>query len=137
MLSARDRYDKDGNPESSEDEITSRLNALFTRGMPWVGVVCQVFRGGQPLAGANVRFVPEPFIEDALQPAMGITDNEGRTSPTVADDKLPADKQGLRIMQSGVYRVEIEHPSIKQPHKPLGCEIDPLSRGGTEPVFHL
>lgn len=137
ILAARNRYDTDGNREISQREIESRLTAVYASGTPWVTVNCQILQNGRPLAGATVRFVPEPFLEDAVLPASGKTDNQGRSNPAVADERLPEDKQGLHIMQPGVYRVAIEHPSINELQKPLGCEIDYLARGGTDAVFNL
>jgi hypothetical protein len=55
----------------------------------------------------------------------------------ISDEELPPDQRGLRSMQPGIYRIEIKHPRLKQPASPLGCEIDPTSRGGTEVVLRL
>lgn len=137
LLSVMERYDKDGDGALSGDEIAARLTAILSSGSPWMTVDARVLRNGRPLRGATVRFVPAPFLEGALPPAVGQTDNRGRVRPAVADEKLPDDMKGLAIMQPGLYRVEVEHPSVTQPHKPLGCEVDMLVRGGTEPVFNL
>ncbi len=137
VVSTHASYDTDVDKEVSEDEIAGRLKTIYDSGPRWVTVSCQVLQGSRPLAGAKVRFVPEPFLKDALPPASGTTDNQGRVNPAVVDEQLPTDKKGLHIMRLGVYRVEVEHPSIKQPHKALGCEISELVRGGTEPVIRL
>lgn len=137
ILALREQYDSDGNQEISEDEIAARLESIYRAGAGWLTVTCQVLQGSRPLVGAKVRFVPEPFLDDALKPASATTDGQGRLTPAVADEQLPADLKGLTVMRQGIYRVEVEHPSIKQPHKPLGCEISGLTRGGTEPVLRL
>jgi hypothetical protein len=137
LLVARERYDTDGNREISRDEIANRLQTVFGSGTSWMTVTCTVLQGGRPLNGVNVKFVPESFLEGAIQPATGTTDSNGRVTPAIADDKLPAEKKGLHLMNPGVYRVEVEHPSVKQPHKPLGCEIDEFARGGTDVVISL
>jgi hypothetical protein len=137
IYAARDRYDADGNHEITKDEIAAHLTSLYASGTPWVSAVCQVYQGGRPLSGATVRFVPEPFLKDVITPASGITDDQGRTIPAVIDAELPADKRGLRIIRPGPYRVQIEHPSVKQSAASLGCEIDPMSRGGTQLMFRL
>lgn len=137
IFAVRDRYDADGNREISEAEIASRLTAIYAGGTPWVSADCLVLQGGRPLAGAAVHLVPEPFLQDAIQPAIGTTDARGHTTPAAADEKLPENMRGLQIIQPGIYRVDIKHPSIKLPAKSLGCEIDPVSRGGTTPVFKL
>ena len=134
---ARERYDADGDRAVSQNEISARLTAMYSSGTPWMSAVCRVYQGGKPLAGAKVRFLPEPFLAETLKPATGTTDGDGTVLPAVSDDELPVDKRCLRIMQPGIYRVEIEHPSIKQSAAPLGCEIDPAARGGSDPVFRL
>jgi hypothetical protein len=58
-------------------------------------------------------------------------------NPKVAEEQLPEDQKSLSIMQPGVYRVEVEHASVKTPHKLLGCEVDYLARGGTAMVLKL
>jgi hypothetical protein len=137
ILALRESYDADRNQEISEDELSARLQSIYRGGTDWVTVRSQILQGGRPLAGAKVRFVPEPYFNDALPPASGTTDNQGRVTPAVADEQLPAEFKGVQAMRLGIYRVEVEHPSIKQPHKPLGCEISELVRGGTEPVISL
>jgi hypothetical protein len=138
ILAALTRYDTDGNREVSKDEIESRLKSMFSgSGAPWFTVNCQIIQTGRPLPGATVRFVPEPFLAESLHPASGTTDGEGRVNPAVADENLPEDQKGLLLMQPGVYRITVEHPSVKAPHKPLGYEVDFLARGGTAMVLQL
>jgi hypothetical protein len=138
IRAARDTCDSDRNGQISRDEIANAITKIYAGGTPWASVNCRIVQGGRPIAGADVRFVPAPFLEGALQPAAGKTDNQGRVNPAVADDKLPEDKKGLHVLQLGIYRVEVAHPSIKQPHKPLGCIVDDnLVRGSTELVLQL
>jgi hypothetical protein len=137
LLAALARYDTDSNREVSKEEIGARMKAMFSSSAPWVAVNCQLLRSGRPLSGATVRFVPEPFLADYLQPATGTTDAEGYVNPAVAEEHRPEDQKAVSIMQPGVYRVEVEHASVKAPHKPLGCEIDYLVRGGIAPVLQL
>jgi hypothetical protein len=137
LFAARDRYDTDGDGQISEGEIGTRFTNLFGAGTPWLTVHCQIVKGGRPLAGAKVRFVPEPFLGETLLPAVGTTDSQGRVNPAVAEEYHPENLKGRNIMQPGVYRVEIEHANVNKPHKPLGCEIDDFARGGTEPVIRL
>jgi hypothetical protein len=138
LLAAKSRYDSDGNGQISQNELEARLSKIYAGATPWMSVGCRFMQGGRPLAGAKVRFIPEPFLSDALQPASGTTDAQGLVHPAVADDSLPEDKKGLHVMRPGVYRIEVEHASVKKPHEPLGCEVDDfLARGGTQPVFQL
>lgn len=137
ILAVRNRYDTDGNGEISQSEIETRLSTLFSSGTPWITVSCHVMQKGKVLSGATVNLVPEPFLAESLSPATGLADGQGLATPAVADEKLPDDKKGLNIVRPGVYRVEIKHAAVKEPHRLLGCEIDYLSRGGTEFTFNL
>jgi hypothetical protein len=137
ILTGRNRYDTDGDQKISREEIAARIGAIFAGGVGLTPVSCRVFAGGQPLAGAVVRFVPEEFLGDALKPAVGTTDADGLALIAIPDDQLPADQAGLQSMQPGVYRVEIKQAGIAESAKPLGCEIDPTARGGTELLFRL
>jgi hypothetical protein len=134
----RQRYDKDGDRQVSEEEIAQRLEQLYSTGTGLLEVRCTVTRGGRPLAGATVRFVPEPFLGDALQPATGTTDSGGLAMPGISADKLPENLASAQLMQVGLYRVEIEHPTISAgSSKPLGFEVDPTSRDGVVAQFNL
>jgi hypothetical protein len=137
LLAARDRYDKDGDRQISRAEIEQRLQSIVDTGTGWLTVNCRVLRAGRPLAGAQIRFVPDACMENTLVPASGTTDTYGQVNPAVDDAQLPDEKKGLRLMQPGIYRVEVKHANVKQPHKPLGCEIDEIARGGTEPEIRL
>jgi hypothetical protein len=85
-----------------------------------------------------VQFVPEPFLGEAVQTATATTDASGLARPAIPADNLPENLRNLPVMQVGVYRVEIEHPSISADgSKPLGFEVDPTSRDGTTARFNL
>ncbi|HEY3394721.1 MAG TPA: hypothetical protein VGK58_18595 [Lacipirellulaceae bacterium] len=135
---ARQRYDKDGDRRVSEEEIAQRLEQIYSTGTGLLEVQCTVARGGRPLAGATVRFVPEPFLGDALQTATGTTDSSGWATPGISADQLPENLTSAQLMQVGLYRVEIEHPTISPGSaKPLGFEVDPTGRDGTMAQFNL
>jgi hypothetical protein len=137
LLTASANYDTNRDGQISRDEVAARLANLYSSGIGLTNVNCRVLAGGQPLAGAKMRFVPESFLAGAIMTAVGTTDQNGTAVIAIEDESLPADQRALRSMQPGIYRVEIEHPSVKKPATSLGCEIDPTSRGGTEPVFRL
>jgi hypothetical protein len=137
LLAARANYDTNRDGQISRDEVAARLANLYSSGIGLTTVNCRVLAGGQPLSGAKLRFVPEPFFAGAIMTAVGTTDQNGTAVVAIEDESLPADQRALRSMQPGIYRVEVEHQSVKTPAASLGCEIDPTSRGGTEPVFRL
>jgi hypothetical protein len=136
--SARAHFDTDGDRQVSEQEIAQRLAQIYSAGVGVMEVRCTVMRGGRPLSGATVRFVPEPFLSQWIQPAAGTTDSSGAVTPTVAAEQLPDSLRNVSLMQAGLYRVEIEHPSIvSAAAKPLGFEADPTSREGNIAQFNL
>jgi hypothetical protein len=137
ILAARKNYDANNDDQLSKDEIAARLTTLFSTGIGLTPVTCTVVRGSAPLDHATVRFVPDPILGDSLKSATGTTDANGTATIAISDADLPADQAGLRAMQPGIYRVEIEHPNVAESTSSLGCEIDPAARGGTEPKFRL
>jgi hypothetical protein len=138
LYQARERYDTDGDRSVSESEIAARFEQLYNRPVGFTGVSCTVTRGGVPLPDAEVRFLPEPFLAEAIHPASGATDQRGSARPGVAAEYLPENLRHVPMMQVGLYRVEIEHPSVPTDRsRPLGFEVDPSRRDGTSATFDL
>jgi len=137
ILAAKGRYDTDKDQTISNEEIAAMLKSMFDSGVGLIGVHCTVSRGSQPLSGATVRFVPEAFLGDAIKPAVGTTDASGTAAVAIPDDQLPADQHGLQSVQPGVYRIEVEHASIRRPAPLRGCEINPAVRGSTDVTIRL
>ncbi len=138
MKSARERYDKDGNRQISQDEIVQHLVNTYSAAVGLLEVQCTITRKGQPLSGATVRFIPEPFLGDDLLTAIATTDANGLAIPSIPVDQLPDRLRNASLMQVGLYRVEIEHPSLPaNAVKELGCEVDPTRRDGTTTRFDL
>jgi hypothetical protein len=138
MKQARERFDKDGNGRISQEEITQQLQNIYSSAVGLLEVHCTVLRNGRPLAGATVRFIPEPFLGDDLQTAIGTTDADGVAVPSIPAEHLPDRLRKAPLMQVGLYRVEIEHPSLAADQaKGLGFEVDPTRRGGTAARFDL
>ena len=111
-------------------ELTERLQTLYGRRLAVVNVVCKVQRGGQPMVGATVRFVPESFLQDYLQPAQAVTNAEGIAMPAISGATAADQAQGI---QFGYYRIEISQqadgkeklPASYNTSTTLGQEIAP------------
>ena len=74
---------------------------------------CMVRHDGQPLEGAEVKFVPESFLGTDYKTATGVTDQNG-----VAMMSVPTDPQaGPPGVPPGFYRVEITKSGLKIPAK--------------------
>jgi hypothetical protein len=116
LLSAIDAFDQDGDRSISGDELTSKLNEIRQQDAALVEITCVVTRGGQPLEGATVKFVPEPFMGEDVKPAMGVTARDGTAFPSVDEQELPEDFRGrVRGVPCGVFRVLVTHPTIAVP----------------------
>ncbi len=130
ILAAKAGYDANNDGVITSEELTSALTAMYGRGVGLTRVTCIVTSGGRPLSGAEVKFIPEPFLGTGILPANGTSDANGTATVAIPDEQLPANQRGLHSMQPGIYRVEITHPSLKQPAKPQGCEVNPSVRDG-------
>jgi hypothetical protein len=116
LLSAIEQFDQDGDRSISGDELTSKLHEIRQQDAALVEISCVVTRGGQPLEGATVKFVPEPFMGEDVKPAMGVTARDGTTFPSVDDQELPEDFRGrVRGVPCGVFRVLVTHPTVLVP----------------------
>ena len=137
FASLQKSFDADGDGQIGEQEIADHLQRLFAAEAGLINVSCLVTHDGKPIAEATVEFIPEPFLGDAFQRASTITDSSGLGSLGIAPDTLPEELRSLRMMQAGLYRVEIRHPSLAGGHRPLGFEVDPTRRDGTTARFDL
>jgi len=140
MTEAFHVYDTNSDGKVTADDIAARIDIWNTMPRGVMPVRCQVLVNGRPIEGALVRLVPEKFFADSIQPAEGMTDAEGFTSPArgMSATAEPAES-GAYI---GIYRVEITHPSKKIPPRyntqtKLGLEVAPDSRTASQTVFHL
>lgn len=118
LLAAVKSLDKNGDGLLSEDELRNGLLELQDSAAALVKVTCVVMRGGQPLEGATVAFIPEAFMGDGVKSASGVTASDGTVLPSIADADMPAEYRGrLKGVPSGIFRVEVTHPSIAVPAK--------------------
>ena len=121
-------YDKNGDGTLSAEEIAAGLAAWQQSGVGARAVPFVVRWNGRPLAGATVRLVPAPFLDDAVKGASGETGPGGAGQLSMAAEDRPRNAPNIPLMQPGLYHVEITHPSIKIPAKyntqtTLGIEI--------------
>jgi hypothetical protein len=121
-------YDANGDGMLASDEIAAGVRKWSEGKMgaaPWP---FQVKVNGRALEGAIVKLVPEAFLGDAVKPAAGETSRGGRGSLGIAMEDLPPNAPKRPIVQPGLYRVEITHPSLAIPAKynsesTLGLEV--------------
>ena len=116
-------FDQDNDDHVSADEIAERIGTWQTTQVGLMSLRCRVTLNGQPLAGAEVKLIPEKFLGPAVQPAAGTTDTYGEVYPAIAEDQLPTDLQGVKGVHLGIYKVKITHPTRKLPDSDLGTEV--------------
>ena len=133
ILGRRDQYDSDGNDQVSADEIAQRIESWLEREVGIRGMTCRVVLNRRPLAGAQVRLIPEPFLGPDVKPARGTTAAFGVAPLGIAPEDLAEDEQGIVGVHLGLYKVEITHPRVKLPARyntasTLGAEITATDR---------
>ncbi len=106
ITSALRGLDTDGDAAVSAEEIQQRLQEWLDSKQALHVLPCQVTYRGQPLDGANVRFIPAEFLGEAFRPAEAVTDHYGVANMMHAPEDRPDPDfaQGVRV---GFYRVEV------------------------------
>jgi hypothetical protein len=128
---------RDLGDEISAQQLDKKLRVIFDPRSALVSANCVVRRNGQPLSGAEVRFVPLAVFDEVLPVATGLTDAKGVAMIAAAPEELPSAAPNVRLMPPGLYLVEISHPTMKIPAKyneqtVLGKEVssETVYRGG-------
>ena len=123
------RMDTTGQGAITAEMIADRIRAWQKTMVGRMPFSCLVRRNGQPLVGAEVKFVPEKFLGSAIKEAKGTTDKLGAAVITIVSTD-PSMRPGVAL---GFYRVEITKAGENIPAKyntatVLGQEIAPGDR---------
>ena len=113
LNAAIEKLDPKSKCEITAEKITERIKTWQKSKNGRIALTCTVLHNGKPLAGAEVRFVPENFLGEAYQVAMGTTDKNGMAQisiPTTGPDDPPG-------VPCGFYNVEIAKPGEYIPTK--------------------
>ncbi|MEM9658969.1 MAG: EF-hand domain-containing protein, partial [Planctomycetota bacterium] len=102
--------DTDGDGQLSMEEIAARIKEYRDMGVGLASTTCLVTLKGRPLPNATVKFIPEPFLGDIVEPATGTTTIDGLV-------RMKADGSDVKAVRVGMYRVEITDPRGKVPAK--------------------
>jgi hypothetical protein len=107
------------------DLIAGRIKAWQNMQVARMPIGCTVLRNGKPLAGAEVKFVPEKFLGENMVVCVGKTNESGVANPSVRTSGDLYDPEGI---PPGFYRVEITKPGLEIPAKyntetVLGLEV--------------
>ena len=117
--------DSDQDGTISRDELQARLEAFEQNQTGLKAAYFRVKLNGKPLADAQIRLIPEEFLQGIIQPASGKTNRGGVVRPQ-------AETFDIHAMQVGYYRVEVESSSItseeqKNSVASLGTVVEPFS----------
>jgi hypothetical protein len=97
--------DTDRDRGVAPEQIEKRIKFWIKSKIGRQPVSCTVYRNGQPLANANVKFVPEPFFPEIKDIGEGKTSDYGMAMVTWPTTQGP---NGLPPgIGPGMYRVEI------------------------------
>lgn len=110
LKAALAQIDTDGDGTITDAEITARIEKWQESKLGRMAFKCVVLRNGIPLAGADVKFVPETFLGDAVQAASGKTAQDGVAVISVPTANPPG-------VAPGLYRVEITKTGENIPAK--------------------
>jgi len=109
-------YDADRDGKISAEELRKGLRDIFNPKDGLLTVVCEVTRNGQPLTGANVKFVPLPELDNVIPPASGVSDSHGSAVLNLPDeDRPPHTPARIPVVRPGLYLVEVTHDQLKIP----------------------
>jgi hypothetical protein len=96
------------------DMIVARIKVWQNNKIGRLRIACTVRCNGKPLAGAQVKFVPEEFLGPNMIVATGETDQSGMANVSIPTSGERTDPPGV---PQGFYRVEITKPGLNIPAK--------------------
>ena len=81
--------DKNGDGKISADEIKQRIEEWQASKVAIMPFNCKVTLDKAPLAGATVTLTPEKFLGPNVQPASGVTNDQGFVAVSMPKEKMP------------------------------------------------
>ena len=90
----------------SADELRARLQLYISARIAVYTFPILVTYDRRPLRSATIKLFPEDFLAEVIEPAEGVTDDQGYVFPSIELDPELVER-GTRGFRSGVYRVEV------------------------------
>lgn len=115
LVYAMGAYDTDHDGAMSQAELVAGIAGWTRRGVGATAVPFTVKLDGKPLQGAEIKLTPVPFLNGAVAPASGTSDEGGSGSLQITGDRPANIPANLPLIQPGLYLVEITHPTIPIP----------------------
>ena len=137
IKSALSLFDRNADGKVATDEIAARVRLWQESKTAIASFSCVVLKGGKPLEGATLKFIPEGFMGGAIEEASGKTDAGGNALISIPPEKLPEDQKDCFGVRFGIYRVEISHSEKFDTSIPYGMEIGPDSTQLGAPTIEL
>lgn len=136
------RYDTNGDSMLDVAEIRQGIEEWQANAVGPRSVSFTVRLDGRPLPGATVRLVPASFFGPDVKEASDETGPNGGGHLTMAPEDMPKHAPKIPLVQPGLYRVEIRHPSRNVPARyntetTLGIEITSSNPGPEGIVWSL
>jgi EF hand len=134
LVAVATQHDTTGDGALSADEIAEGIRIWQEGPVGARAVSFKITFNGRPLPGATVRLVPAEYLGEGVKAASGESGPDGSGKLRVAAEDLPKNAPNMALMQPGLYRVEITHPSVKIPEKynaktTLGIEVSGSNPG--------
>jgi hypothetical protein len=119
LLKYKSIYDKNSDGAIDESEIAARIAQWEEQGLGFRQLNAAVFLDGQPLMGAEVELIPEPYLAPSVKPAKGASDGFGIAAMAMAREDMPPQLANLSVegVTGGTFKVKVTHPSKKIPAK--------------------
>lgn len=110
-------YDADKDDALSQQEIAAGINRWSTGKMGAISLPFRITLDGRALGGAEVKLIPEALLDGAVKPAGGVANAGGSGFLGMSAEDRPSNLPNLPLVQPGLFRVEITHPSRNVPAK--------------------
>jgi hypothetical protein len=144
LLATKMQIDSNGDNRLTADEIAARLTSWMEKKQAVREIKCKILWKGEPLAGADIAFIPEEFLGPKFRRAGGKTSDDGVVEILHAhpDRPDPSIREGVRM---GLYRIEISKKELYKETLPeqfntrshLGQEIAVDAAGIDDDVITL
>lgn len=122
--------DSDGDGSLSKEEIQERLQVFVDSQTAIRNFQIGFERNGTEPRGLDVTVVPEPFLEEYVEPGVGVTNTAGVVTPGIEFKDPELAEQGYGGLRLGMYRVQVTQPDASK--KPIPSRYNKETTLGVE-----